>query len=185
MDTPDRQPSKPSPARTPTLALLVAGILIAFVAVAAIAGLIARESRRESARVAAEVAALQKELESLRSRVNTLIADAERTAVLSLTEGGYFPVRTNGGTLLVAVATVEAVENGMRVYLRIGNPHSMAYLGFTLAFLWDKGKGQQTFPDVLAPGTWTVVSVMLSPADATSTKSLTITSATVDEIPAR
>lgn len=175
----------PSPARAPALAPLVAGILLVFVAVAVIAGLIGRQSTRESARLAAGVATLQKDVESLRSQVKNLMADSERTAVLPLAERVYFPVRTNGGTLLLAVASVEGIENGLRAYLRVGNPHSVTYLGFTLHFAWDKGRGQQTFPDVLAPGTWTVVSVALSPADPTTTKSLTITSASVDEIPVR
>jgi hypothetical protein len=61
----------------------------------------------------------------------------------------------------------------------------MTYKGFTLSFVWDKGKGTGVFADVLAPGTWTVVTVMLSPADPAGTKSLTITSASVDEIPVR
>jgi hypothetical protein len=184
MDTPD-QPSTPLPAKAPALGLIVAGILLVFVAVAVIGGLIARQSTRESVRLAASVATLQKDVETLRIQVKALMADSERTAVLPLAERVYFPVRTNGGTLLMAVANVEGVENGLRVYLRVGNPHSVTYLGFTLLFAWDKGKGQQKFVDVLAPGTWTVVSVVLSPADPATTKSLTITSASVDEIPVR
>lgn len=185
MDTPHHQPPTPSSTRAPALAPLVAGILIVFVAVAVIAGLVVRQSTRESTRLAANVATLQKDVESLRSQVKVLMADSERTAVLPLAERVYFPVRTNGGTLLMAVANVEGIENGLRVYLRVGNPHSVTYLGFTLSFAWDKGKGQQTFPDVLAPGTWTLVSVALSPADQATTKSLTIMTASVDEIPVR
>jgi hypothetical protein len=185
MDTPDPQPSTPESAKTPSLALVVAGIVLAFVAVAVVAGLIAQQSTRESARLVADVDALRKEMESLQRQVKTLAADTDRTAVLSLTQPAYFPVRTNGGTLLMAVAHVDDVENGLRVHLTVGNPHSMTYLGFTLAFGWDKGKGTQTFSERLAPGTWTVVPLILAPADRTSTQSLTITSALVDEIPVR
>lgn len=153
--------------------------------VAAVAGILVRQSRQQSARLEADIAALQKEVESLRSDVNALVADSERSAVLSFSEGGYFPVRTNGGTLLVAVANVESIDNSLRVHLRVGNPNSMTYLGFTLGFAWNLGRGQQKFPNVLEPGTWTVAQVTLSPADAASTKWLRITSASVDEIPAR
>ena len=183
MEIPDTETRPLSAASIRSLGLIVAGLVTAFVAGAAFAGLLARPSARETARLTAAVGTLHKDLDSLRSEVKTLRADSERTAVLSLTEAGYVPVRTNGGTLLVALASVVGVENGLRVYLRIGNLQSMSYQGFTLAFAWDKGKSQQTFPDVLAPGTWTVVPVMLSPADATSTKSVTITSASVDQIP--
>lgn len=185
MDKPEPQPTTPAPPRPPRLGLLVAGILIVFVAIAVIAGLIVRHSSRESDRLAGDLEALQKQVESLRAQVADLSADTERTIVLSLAEGGYFPVRTNAGTLLVAVAHVEDAENGLRVYLRVGNPHSMTYLGLTLAFEWAKGKGHQAFRDALEPGTWTTLSVVLSPADRASTKTLTITSASVDEIPAR
>jgi hypothetical protein len=185
MDIPEPQPPTSSSARTPGLALLVVGILLTFVVVAAITGLIARQWTRESAQSTATVATLQKDVESLRGQVRNLMADSDRTAVLPLAERVYFPVRTNGGTLLMAVAGVEEVGNGLRVHLSIGNPHSMTYKGFTLSFVWDKGKGTGVFADVLAPGTWTVVTVMLSPADPAGTKSLTITSASVDEIPVR
>lgn len=186
MTTPELQPSSNlPPARPPGLALVVTGILVAFLVIAAVAGLIVRSSGQESARLAGELQALQKQVESLVRQVSGLRADSERSVALSLADGGYFPVRTNGGTLLVAVANVEEVDSGLRVSLRVGNPHSMTYLGFTLAFAWDKGKGQQTFRDALEPGAWVVVSVMLAPADRASTKTVTITSASVDEIPAR
>ena len=135
--------------------------------------------------MAATEAALQQDVESLKRDVKALRSDSERTAVLDLTDRGYFPVRTNGGTLLIAVAQAEPVENGVRVDLRVGNPQSMTYRGFTLAFAWDKGKATQAYPNMLGPDAWTVVSVSLAPADPKSTTSLTITSATVDEIVAR
>jgi hypothetical protein len=165
--------------------LIVAGIVVVFVGVAVITGLIARRSAQDATTMAETVAALQKDVESLRRDVDTLRDDSERTAVLDLADRGYFPLRTNGGTLLVAVAHVEPVENGIRVDLRVGNPHSMTYRGFTLAFAWDKGKTTHAYPNLLAPDTWTVVSVSLLPADPRSTTSLTITSAAVDEIVAR
>lgn len=185
MDRPDPQPTTPSPFRAPALAPLAAVIAIVFIALAIVAGLIVRQSQQESARLEADVAALRNDVESLRGQLTTLAAESERTIVLSLTDGGYFPIRTNAGTLLVAVADVEPVDNSLRVYLRLGNPQSMTYLGFTLGFTWDKGKGEQAFRQALEPGTWTVVPLTLAPADAASTTSLTITSATLDEIPAR
>ena len=135
--------------------------------------------------MAATVAALQMDVESLKRDVKALRNDTERTAVLDLTERGYFPVRTNGGTLLIAVADAEPVENGVRVDLRVGNPQSMTYRGFTLNFAWDKGKATAAYTNMLGPDAWTMVSVSLAPADPKSTTSLIITSATVDEIVAR
>lgn len=184
MQLPD-QPSSSSVSKTSSLALPIAGIVVVFVAVAVIMGLMARRSAQEATNMAATVAALQKDVESLTRDVRALRNDSERTAVLDLTDRGYFPVRTNGGTLLVAVAHAEPVENGVRVDLRVGNPQSMTYRGFTLAFAWDKGKGTGAYPNMLGPDAWTVVSVTLAPADPKSTTSLTITSATVDEIVAR
>jgi len=183
-DTRDPRPAGSSPSASPNLARVAVGIAIVFIGIAAVAGLIARQSRQASARVSATIDALQKDLDSVRNQVNTLAQDSERTAVLSLSDGGYFPVRTNAGTLLIAVADIEPVENALRVHLRVGNPHAMTYVGFTLAFAWDKGNGQQAFREPLEPGTWVVVPVTLAPADPASTRSLTITSASVDEIAA-
>lgn len=185
MQQPDPQPPSSSVSQTPSLAWLITGIVVVFVAVAAIMGLRARRSAQEATNMAATVVALQQDVESLKRDVKALRSDSERTAVLDLTDRGYFPVRTNGGTLLVAVAHAEPVENGMRVDLRVGNPQSMTYRGFTLNVAWDKGKGTLASPNMLDPGTWTAVSVSLTPADPKSTTSLTITSATVDEIVAR
>lgn len=185
MQSPDQQPPSSSVSKTPSLALLVTGIVVVFVAIAVITGLRARRSAQEATDMAATMAALQKDVESLRRDVRALRDDSERSAVLDFADRGYFPVRTNGGTLLVAVAHAEPVANGLRVDLRVGNPQSMTYRGFTLAFTWDKGKGTQAYPNMLVPDAWTVVSVSLTPADPKSTTSLTITSATVDEIVAR
>lgn len=188
MDTSASQPPPPplpSPSGASGLGRLVAGIAIVFVGVAIVAGLLARQSSQEAARLSAGIDALQQEVGSLRREVQALAAESERSAVLSFTDGGYFPIRTNAGTLLVAVADVEPVDSSLRVHLRLGNPQAMTYLGYTLAFSWDKGRGQQAFREPLEPGAWAVVPVMLSPADAERTRSLTITEATVDEIAAR
>jgi outer membrane murein-binding lipoprotein Lpp len=185
MQSPDQQPSSSPVSRPSSVPWLVAAIVVVFLTVAVITGLRARRSAQEATDMAATVAALQKDVESLRGDVRALRADSERSAVLNLADRGYYPLRTNGGTLLIAVAHAEPVEHGMRVDLRVGNPQSMTYRGFTLAFAWDKGKGTQVYPNVLAPDAWTIVSVSLAPADPKSTTSLTITSATVDEIVAR
>jgi hypothetical protein len=185
VQSPDQQSSSSSVSQTPWLAWIITGIVVVFVAVAAIMGLRARRSAQEATNMAATVVALQQDVESLKRDVKALRSDSERTAVLDLTDRGYFPVRTNGGTLLVAVAHAEPVANGMRVDLRVGNPQSMTYRGFTLNLAWDKGKGTLASPNMLDPGAWTAVSVSLAPADPRSTTSLTITSATVDEIVAR
>jgi Protein of unknown function (DUF3251) len=185
MQSPDPQPPSSSASKTPSLALLVAGIVVVFVAIAVITGLRARRSAQEATDMAAAIAAVQKDVESLKRDMRALRDDSERSAVLDFADRGYFPVRTNAGTLLVAVAHAEPVANGVRVDLRVGNPQSMTYQGFTLAFTWDKGKGTQAYPNMLVPDAWTVVSVSLTPADPKSTTSLTITSATVDEIVAR
>ena len=185
MQSPNQQPSSPPVSQPSSLAWLVAGTVVVFIAVAVVMGLRARRSAQESAKVAATVVTLQQEVESLKREVRGLRNDSERTAILNFTDPGYFPVRTNGGTLLVAVARTEPVENGMRVDLRVGNPQSMTYRGFTLAFAWDKGTTTLAYPNMLGPDAWTMVSVSLLPADPKSTTSLTITSATVDEIVAR
>lgn len=182
---PTPQPPAAPPSRTPALAPFVAVIAVVFIALAIVAGLMARQTSRESARLEGRIDTLQQEVDSLRGRVTALLADSERSVVLSFTEGGYFPIRTNAGTLLIAVADVEPVGNALRVHLRIGNPQAMTYLGFTLAFTWDKGKGEQAFRVPLEAGTWTAVPVTIAPADTASTTSLRITSATVDEIPAQ
>ena len=185
MQPPDQQPSSSSVSQTSSLAWTVAGIVVVFVAVAAIMGLLARRSARDATNLTTTLTALQQDVESLKRDVKALRNDSERTAILDLTDRGYFPVRTNGGTLLVAVAHAEPVDNGLRVDLRVGNPQSMTYRGFTLAFAWDKGKATLEYANLLPPAAWTTVSVSLVPADPRSTTSLTITSATVDEIVAR
>lgn len=185
MSIPDSQPpSAPTP-RSSSLVPLVAAIVVVFIGLAIVAGLLGRQTAQESARLGERIDTLQSDVDALRGQVQALTADAERTAVLSFTDAGYFPVRTNAGTLLLAVADVEPADKGVRVHLRIGNPQAMRYLGYTIGFAWDKGKGQQAFRVPLEPGTWTVVPLTIAPADLGSTKALRITSVTVDEIPAR
>ncbi len=183
------QPASPQSAPTPpkrtlSLAAVVLAIAAVFVVGAVIAGYLARQSAQES-EMAATIAALQKEVASISRDVKALRADSERSAVLYLADRGYFPIRTNGGTLLIAVAGSEPIDNGIRVDLRVGNPQSMTYRGFTLEFAWDKGKSKQMYANLLPPDTWTMISVSLIPADSRTTTSLTISSAEVDELVVR
>lgn len=70
-----------------------------------------------------------------------------KTIVLDPYSKGYQSIATNTGHFLIAVDRVEPMDNGMRVYLHIGNPNFADYQNFKLKLIWgSRWAGEQVMP---------------------------------------
>jgi hypothetical protein len=105
----------------------------------------------------------------------------KRTVVLNPYSKGYQSIETNTGYFLIAVDRVEAIDNGTRVYLHIGNPNFADYQNFKLKLIWGSPwAGEQvmsydqwrqtltgaeyTFQGRIEKGKWNEMAVDLTPA---------------------
>lgn len=91
----------------------------------------------------------------------------------------YQPVRGPAGPILVILEKVEPYLDGFTVHMRLGNPTSAGYTGFTAdvkwgrEFLLNKDADYNKLADkkieakeYLAPGSWTTVKFNVAPATA-------------------
>ncbi len=138
--------------------------------------------------VDSRTATLQKEIEGMGK---VLVQDkfGDRYTAVSLGDSGYASIDTGQGILLVSCDNVESYLDGVRLHLRFGNPLTMAFSGGTIKFKlgakspgiaalsgsngseeenqWENSltKKEVSFPDRLAPGCWTPVTVTISDFD--------------------
>ena len=149
------------------------------------------EQQREIADLRAKVEALQKKVEYFGSRENLLSMrmndkkDREDSVTLDLTNGAYQRLDTNNGFLLVSAEPAVPYLNGYKILLKIGNPLSVSYSGFTAKIKWAKyydsnqftpdsyaewqksiQQKETSFPDVLEKGTWKKTELIVAPATA-------------------
>jgi hypothetical protein len=93
---------------------------------------------------------------------------------ISLTDKSFSVVNTSLGKFLVSVEDVVPFANGTKLILSIGNPQAMTYSGLKLSFSWTKPsakdaetqKKELDIPNIIIPGSWNKVEVVLSPAKA-------------------
>ena len=120
----------------------------------------------------------------LRKQINRRLETVEdQTILLNPTSRAFQRIDTNAGFFLILVRKLEAVENGFRLYLSIGNPHSADFKDFKLKMFWgsrwqeglaisyDEWKqslmgAEFSFEGTLMQGKWNNVEVDLVPADA-------------------
>jgi hypothetical protein len=175
-------PTPPPPERSFGLIAVAALVVCGFVAGVLVAALLARQTQYEVTQLRTTVTSLQQDFERFRDSTRTLAASGDRHVVLSFADSGFQPIRTNGGTLLIALGEVKPLQNTVIVPLRIGNPQSVTYKNLVLTYEWDKRQKEEKFEHTFEPGQWTSVQLTLSPADPATTKTVRITSASVDQI---
>lgn len=140
--------------------------------------------RRQIAVLQSRMAGLAEDNEKLSSRVLTLELTKEpyKFAVLDLSSRAYERIDTDSGTFFISVKDASPYVDGYRIKVCIGNPYDGAYNGFKLKVTWnvaltkikdlgwDKWKENErtkeaSYTDVLQPGTWTTIDLLL-PATA-------------------
>jgi len=151
----------------------------------------AEEQQRVIADLRAQVETLQKKVEYFGSRENLLAMrmdgkkDREDSATLDLTHSAYQRLDTDNGFLLVSAEQAVPYLNGYKILLKIGNPLSVSYSGFTAKIKWAKyydsnqftpdsyaawqksiQQKETSFPDVLEKGTWKKIELIVAPATA-------------------
>lgn len=114
----------------------------------------------------------------LEERLKVLENDA---VVLDVSSRSFQRIDTNTGSFLVAVAKRENIENGIRLYINIGNPNFADYKDFSLKIFWgqpwDKNSlesydawrqsltgAEYSFQGKLEMGKWNPVEIDLTPA---------------------
>jgi hypothetical protein len=134
----------------------------------------------------ARIAKLEKDLQTLRQRVNTLQIESEKydTAEFDLAElHKYQRINTSNGIFLISVENVERYLNGYKIKLHIGNVTSATFGGFDLSAKWGTKEPEinggvakwgewydslktkeEKFTQSLLPGIWNNVELILLPA---------------------
>ena len=185
-ESPTPDPTPPAPERSFGLIAVAALVVSGFVGGVLVAALMARQTQHDITQLRASVTTLQQDFERSRESTKALAASTDRHVVLPFADSGFQPIRTNGGTLLIALGEVTPLQNTVIVQLRVGNPQSVTYEGFVLTLEWDKQQLEQKYEHVmLEPGQWATVQATLTPADPATTKSLRITGASVNQIRVR
>jgi hypothetical protein len=74
----------------------------------------------------------------------------------------YQRLDANLGTFLISIESVVADKNDLKITLNVGNPSTMAFHGFKLNATWGANvKKEFSLTEVLKPGTWNKVSLIL------------------------
>jgi hypothetical protein len=124
---------------------------------------------------------------------NTLLTSlSDRGVNLDTTNKNFIPLKTDEGTLLIACNDCQPDQAGYRLTIKLGNPTTATFNGGVLHLAYgpawkpstDYAKWQQSlrsadfpFPQTLAPGVWTNVSILVTPA---TSDDLTYLKATLD-----
>ena len=129
-------------------------------------------------------AELEQKVQSLTASHDTLQSQVFdlNTSVTSLTDreisikcgvNTYSFVETDLGRMLVVCEDMKPFGDGFRLRLKIGNPHQVVLQGFRLHARYHPQWGSKPFnvqqaetgyTETLWPGTWTTISLVLSPA---------------------
>ena len=112
MTTPESSlpPPTPPPERSFELIAVAALVVSGFVAGVLVAALMARQTQHEVTQLGATVTSLQQDFERFRESTKALAFSGDRHVVLSFADTGFQPIRTNGGTLLLALGEVNPLE---------------------------------------------------------------------------
>jgi hypothetical protein len=139
-----------------------------------LAGCPATPTRKEpktastAAAPAPTLASLNERLAQLEKEVATVHLDASMRKIgfVSCKGEGFATVETNNGWLLVSCEEASPYLDGFELKMRIGNPSSLTYIGFTLTILHGGTTTKAELSQDLTPGSWTSASVVLAPAKA-------------------
>ena len=128
-ESPTPDPTPPAPERSFGLIAVAALVVSGFVGGVLVAALMARQTQHDITQLRASVTTLQQDFERSRESTKALAASTDRHVVLPFADSGFQPIRTNGGTLLIALGEVKPLQNTVIVQLRVGNPQSVTYRG--------------------------------------------------------
>jgi hypothetical protein len=136
-----------------------------------------------------QVNAIQKELKDMRLQLLRLSVkgDMYKSISIDTSDKGFQRLDTSLGSFLVSVNDVKPYSNGYKLVLNVGNPYSASFKGITIKAKWGPAfdskvsesdekyyenwqksfrEKEETMTDELKPGTWNVLTLILSPAKA-------------------
>jgi hypothetical protein len=95
---------------------------------------------------------------------------------------GYGLLKTPFGTLLISTESVEPYLDGYKIHLRIGNPTTADFSGFSLInssfqttnFFETLQTSTNSFTDKLAAGYWTPIDFILAPANTDRLRNVSV-----------
>lgn len=151
----------------------------------------AEEQQRQIADMQARIESLEKKVEYFGSRVNLLNGhltdkkDREDSVTLDFTKSAYQRLDTNNGFLLVSAGQAVPYLTGYKLSVKIANPLSLSYSGFTAKIKYAKSYDTNQFtldsyaawqksirekdiamPDVLEKGTVKNIELIVAPMTA-------------------
>jgi hypothetical protein len=149
------------------------------------------QQQREIADLRGQISSLQKKVEELESRVSVVFdllkykQDRQDSVTLDLSERSYQRIDTDNGFFLISAEQAVPYLNGYKIVLKIGNPLSVSYSGFTAKIKWAKKydynqyaaesydawqksvqEKEVSFTDDLERGTWNKIELIVTPATA-------------------
>jgi hypothetical protein len=117
-----------------------------------------------------QIDALRKELTLLKNQLAVLKyskADAHNSVALTpSTPGKYERIDTEAGGFLISVGEVTPYLDGHKLQINIGNTSTGTFSGFKLKLWWFPDgptveEKEESFTEILSPGAWTTVTVVL------------------------
>jgi Protein of unknown function (DUF3251) len=111
-----------------------------------------------------------------------LLQYANNSVSVSPQEKGYGLLKTPFGTLLISTESVEPYLDGFKIHLKIGNPTSAHFNGFSLIcssyqttnFFTTLQTFTNAVTDSLTPGYWTPIDFILAPSDMDRVRNTTV-----------
>jgi len=159
-----------------------APLLEILVALTVLANTECRGRRQQQKSEAEDIKQLRKEVDDLKSRVDGLSLNfrfsqnRNHTVLLDPAEKGYQRIDSEDGFFLLSTKDVAPYLDGYRLLVEVGNPTTIRYVGFKIKVRWgptqlDFGDNDKTmkrrelaFPATQYPGSWTIVTIPISPA---------------------
>ena len=128
-----------------------------------------------------QIKALDEKIDALRNQPPTVRAPDTEAAFVSATESGYGLARTKLGPMTVSLSGAEKYVDGYKLRLQLGNITAAQLSGVHVNVAWGLfkvGTAQKTkdfeILKPLPPGTFTTTEILLSPADATEIKLVSV-----------
>ncbi|MBI3793398.1 MAG: hypothetical protein HY280_01545 [Nitrospinae bacterium] len=121
---------------------------------------------------------MEKDLAAVKTRNDSLydsITGVSAPAKIDTTGRGDFSVAKNiYGSFLIACDGLSPIPGGYEVKLTIGNVTAARFDGYKLKVKWGDRVVELRKGDSIMPGSWTSISVVLSPATADSVKKILV-----------
>lgn len=188
---------------------VLSGLALLVASLALLASLQKTETHRPSD-PNADIVALQKDFDSLKTRVNELWIErlfaSHKEASFNTTSQGFSLIETQYGNLMVSLKNTEKYGDGYKLTFEIGNPTSLTISGLSGEIEWQplidykryyddenykketdektKSKKFHILSD-LYPGAWNVASITIGPASEETIGNITVRDLSSDTIKMR